>query len=206
MKEYPSIETRIRNDIKAFLYPKYDGSCIRACWTPKRGFYKFGSRTQLISDTDKPLGEAISLLNNKYNECLSKAFTDKLPKIESVMCFFEFYGKNSCFGGHLDEPHELTLFDIAPYKKGLLPPNEYLDLVGNLDVCLPIYEGFIDEDIIKQIREGTLEGITFEGAVAKGKADNKTKMPIMFKIKTYAWLNKLKEFCGNNHALYKKLV
>lgn len=212
MKEYPSINKQINKNVKIWSFIKNDGSMIRVQYNHKKGFYKFGSRTQLISESDKPLGEAISLFNNKYNENLSKIFRDKYNKIESVMIFAEFLGKNSFAGNHdPTDKHDVILFDIAPYKMGILPPVEYLKIVGNLDICPLLYEGFADNQFYKQVKDAELPGLdkcintTPEGVVCKGKPDNNTKMPVMFKIKTNAWLNKLKEYCGDNHALYKVL-
>jgi hypothetical protein len=48
--------------------------------------------------------------------------------------------------------------------------------------------------------------MTFEGVVCKGANDKKTKMPIMFKIKSQAWLDKLKEHCKEDEALFNKLA
>lgn len=212
MKEYPSITKQINDKIKIFCFIKNDGSLIRSTYNHKKGFYKFGSRTKLITEQDKPLGAAITMFNFKYNEDLCKIFFDNYKKIENVTCFMEFVGPKSFAGNHqINDDFQLKLFDIAPYKMGILPPTEYLKLVGHLDISPVIYEGFADDEFYQQVKNGTLPGLDKcinevpEGIVAKGKLDNNTKMPIMFKVKTNAWLNKLREFCGNNHALYKQL-
>ena len=48
--------------------------------------------------------------------------------------------------------------------------------------------------------------MTFEGVVAKGVNDKLTKMPIMFKIKSKAWLDKLKEYCKDDERLFEKTI
>jgi hypothetical protein len=46
---------------------------------------------------------------------------------------------------------------------------------------------------------------TFEGVICKGPIDRKTKLPIMFKVKTRAWLDKLKNKCADNEKLFEEL-
>jgi len=203
MKDYPSIPAEIRN-INIFAFPKYDGSNIRAEWSKKKGFYKFGSRTRLLGADEKPLGEAISLLLNKYSK-LEKVFSDK--RYESVVCFFEFFGDNSQFGIHIDEPHDVVLFDIAPYKKGILEPKEFINLVeGVVDYSPVIYTGNANQQLIDQVKSSTLPGMAFEGIVCKSKNDKKTKQPIMFKIKSEAWYDKLRAHCKGNQKLFDYLA
>jgi len=45
MKSYPSIPGKHTNGIPLTVFDKLDGSNIRAEWSKKRGFYKFGTRT-----------------------------------------------------------------------------------------------------------------------------------------------------------------
>jgi len=40
----------------------------------------------------------------------------------------------------------------------------------------------------------------------QAKNDKKTKMPIMFKQKSRAWLDKLDAYCGDNKALRNALI
>lgn len=44
----------------------------------------------------------------------------------------------------------------------------------------------------------------FEGIVAKGSYAS-PGMPLMFKWKSRAWLEKLKKHCGDNEALFNEL-
>lgn len=204
MKSYPSINTHIITDIPVVIYDKLDGSNIRAEWNKKKGFYKFGSRTQLIDESSFILGESIALVNDKYGEDLSKKLFDR--KYESAVCFFEFYGKNSFAGHHEIEQHDVTLIDIDVYKKGLLAPNQFLEIAGDIEIAKCLYSGVIlPEDVstlVQRVRESTFDGITFEGIVGKGFYKNQVKM---FKVKTNAWLNKLKNYCGDNIQLFEKL-
>lgn len=54
------------------------------------------------------------------------------------------------------------------------------------------------------VRNGTLEGITFEGCVCKGKNKSPGR-PWMFKIKTKAWIDKLKAEC-DNEEMFQELL
>lgn len=59
MKYYPSITKEIRHDIYIYAFDKLDGSNIRAEWNSKRGFYKFGTRNQLMDEKTDPWGQSI---------------------------------------------------------------------------------------------------------------------------------------------------
>jgi hypothetical protein len=204
MKSYPSINKDIRHDVHIYAFDKLDGSNIRAEWSAKRGFYKFGTRNQLIDESATPCGQAIPLIKEKYEEHLGMVFKEQ--RWREVVCFFEFYGEKSFAGYHFeDDPKTVTLFDVNVYKEGLLEPREFIKLFGHLDIAKVLYEGRVNTTLFDKVKQSTLEGMTFEGVVCKGANDKKTKMPIMFKIKSKAWLDKLKIHCGNDERLFEKL-
>lgn len=58
MKTYPSISTQVDFSLSYCVFDKLDGSNLRAEWSPKRGFYKFGSRTQLLTPDQATLWPA----------------------------------------------------------------------------------------------------------------------------------------------------
>jgi hypothetical protein len=203
MKSYPSINKDYRKDIYIYAFDKLDGSNIRAEWNPKKGFYKFGTKTQLI-DSSSVFGKAIDIVKNKYQDDLSSIFIKN--KYESAVCFLEYHGPSSFAGSHkFGEEPTVTLFDVSPYKYGLLEPEQFLQYFGNLDIPKLLYEGYLDEDFFNKVRQSNLPGMTFEGVVCKGANDKKTKMPIMFKIKSQAWLDKLKDYCKDNTKLFDQL-
>lgn len=204
MKSYPSISKEIRQDLYIYAFDKLDGSNIRAEWNPKKGFYKFGTRTQLI-DSQSQFGKAIPLIKEKYEQDLLNVF--KNQKWESVICFFEFFGPSSFAGSHNSEEQQtVVLLDAAPYKHGLLEPADFIKYFGHLDTAKLLYEGHIDVALFDAVKQSTLDGMTFEGVVCKSANDKKTKAPIMFKIKSQAWLNKLKEYCKGDESLFQRLV
>lgn len=205
MKDYPSIP-RITSklELPMFAFDKLDGSNIRIEWTSKRGWYKFGTRTRLLNTADPVFGSVPTLLEDTIGHELEKAL--KMARYDRAMCFFEFHGPSSFAGVHnLNEQHRLTLIDVAPYNKGILEPDLFLDQFGHLDIPRVLYNGVIDENFIDSVWNSTLQGMTFEGVVCKSKNNKKTKMPIMCKLKSKAWLDKLRTYCNDDEKLFISL-
>lgn len=202
MKTYPSIQKLYGYSETVYAFDKLDGSNIRAEWNKKKGFHKFGSRRRLIDQNDEQLGEAVGLILAKYGDELSRIFTKE--KQQQVICFFEFYGPKSFAGNHEDEEHTVTLFDVNFHKKGIMPPKDFLHLFGHLDIPKLLHHGNANKDFEKSVKESTLEGITFEGVVCK--VQTKNHMNKCFKIKTEAWLEKLKAYCKGDEKLFKELA
>ena len=210
VKTYPSIAYATESHLPIVAFDKLDGSNIRAEWTWKKGFHKFGTRNRLVDETDPLFGRAPKLVQEKYGQSLGRILFH--AGYERAMCFFEFWGPSSFAGMHnLEEQQTVTLFDIAPFKQGILEPEAYLKLVNNtdhgpLDHAKVLYQGPCTPEFIEQVRNGTLPGMTFEGVVCKAKNDKKTKMPVMFKQKSRAWLDRLGTYCGDNKVLYNALI
>lgn len=202
MKDYPTIPKDVRH-VPVYAFDKLDGSNVRAEWSRKKGFHKFGSRTQLISDEQPFLTEAPDLIRAKYE----KDVTDILRKerCESAILFFEFWGQNSFAGTHVVEPHTVTLFDVAPYKKGILYPADYLKLFMGLDIAKLLYYGNPTQEFCEMVSGSTLDGMTFEGVVCKAP-NGRTPTPIMFKVKSNAWVTKLKDYCKGDEQLFDRLA
>lgn len=205
MKAYPSITTTIDFSKSYHLFDKLDGSNIRAEWSPKQGFYKFGSRTQLLTPEQAVLYPSIEAFKEKYSEELASRFSK--AKFERAVCFFEWLGPNSFAGSHPDSLDVLrpVLIDIAVYKKGIMPPEKFLDFTAGLDVPALLHVGKIPEELFQSVRNRTLPGMTFEGVIGKGEFSQREGGPIMFKIKSNDWLNKLKTLCNGDEALYNRL-
>ena len=205
MKQYPSIDTRIRKGVQVYAFDKLDGSNIRAEWDKKKGFSKFGSRRCLIDESTEILGQAIPLIKTKYEEKLTEIF--KKEKFEFVTCYFEFFGPSSFAGNHdVNEEKNVVLFDIDVYKTGILPPKQFLKLTeGKVEIPNLCHVGNITQEFINEVKNGTLEGMTFEGVICKINPEKKNKAPTMFKVKSNAWFEKLYNVCDGDMEKIKEL-
>lgn len=216
MKPYPSIPHAFQlseitkgltSSSKLYIFDKLDGSNIRVEWDKKQGFYKFGTRHQLLNPNDPVFG----LIPNLFKETMAPQLEPilKEQKYDNATCFFEYYGPNSFGGFHNDnDVKKLSLLDVSPYKVGILNPTDFMRIFGKLDLPALIWEGFYSPQLIKdmyyQVVNGELPGVTFEGII--GKVDSGSKVPpTMFKLKSQAWLDRLKTKCGNNTILYEQL-
>ena len=199
MKHYPSIPKRLNYETTVHVFDKLDGSNIRAEWNPKRGFYKFGSRKHLI-DEKTFLGKSIALIK-AHDPAFQDVFAGK--NIQQVTCYFEFFGPKSFAGDHdPEDDHKVVLLDVEVYKQGFMAPADYLKAFQGL-VPVPdvLYHGQLTESIVGQIENGTLPGMTFEGVVCKAPSFARWGLPIMFKIKNQAWIDKVIEKHGSNAAI-----
>lgn len=204
MKSYPSITTKSRFDLPAIVFDKLDGSNIRAEWSKKKGFYKFGTRNRLVDVSDPLFGGAPGLIQEKYSDALSSIATKQ--RWERAVFFFEFFGPNSFAGNHEDEEHDVVLFDVSVYRKGFIPPREFIELFEwNVDTPVVLKQGNVNAEFIELVRTGMINNLTFEGVVCKMKHP-KLGTSISFKIKTLQWLAKLKSYCGNDEAQYMRLL
>lgn len=205
MKHYPSIPKVINTSLNIFAFDKLDGSNIRAEWNKKRGFYKFGTKTQMLGEDHPIFGTAIGLINSTYGDDLSKIFSD--AKVQSAVAFFEFYSPSSAFGHHiLEGNHKVTLLDVNYYRKGMMNPDEFIDTFGKLGIPGVLYYGKDNQIFEETVRDSSLQGMTFEGVICKGRAVRGSPDPVMFKIKSRAWLEKLKEFCKGDEKLFELLA
>jgi hypothetical protein len=202
MKSYPSISTKLERT-KIVTFDKLDGSNIRAEWSRKKGFYKFGSRNHLIDRNEPILGEAVDLIVENYQEQLSSIFFAK--KWERAVAFFEFYGENSFAGSHEEEEHKVTLIDVNVYKRGMIEPLHFIELFEDVGIPKVLYKGVLTEELVTSVKKGTLEGMTFEGVVCKYH-NQKNKIVRMFKIKNRSWIDQLIVKCDGSDALFRRLV
>ena len=195
MKHYPSIPRSTGQqfrEFEAYVFDKLDGSNIRAEWTRKRGWFKFGTRDRLLDETDPVFGEAIPLFRQKLADGIEKVARDE--RWDMLTVFMEFWGDQSFAGQHEPgDPKLLTLFDANPYKKGILGPKKFFDLFGHLPI--PRFLGRMNwtRGFVERIRLGEISGITFEGVVGKTGEGHDL---VMAKAKTQAWIDKVLERYG----------
>lgn len=192
MKTYPSIPAsrgQSFREFQAYVFDKLDGSNLRFEWSRKKGWHKYGTRTRLFDDTDPVFGDAVAL----FQSTLAQPLHDraKSERWDSVIVFCEYWGEKSFAGLHdPSDPKRLTLFDVAPYKQGIIGPKEFLKLFGELDI--PSFLGQINwtREFVDRVYRREIDGITLEGVV--GKAKSKRHDLVMAKAKTKEWVDMVK--------------
>jgi hypothetical protein len=188
MKTYPAIPRNFFEIKNAYIFDKLDGSNLRFEWTRKRGFHKYGTRKRLFDETDIVFGRAVELFHNTLADDLERIF--RAQRWEKATAFAEFYGPNS-FAGYHDprDVHQLTLIDICQYKYGFLNPKDFVKFFGHLDTAQLLDRTNWTRGYIDRVWDGEIEGVSFEGVVAKAGGGNKA---IRAKAKTRAWIEKVK--------------
>jgi hypothetical protein len=196
MKTYPSIirdsEDNPRFLKGAYIFDKLDGNNLRFEFSKKRGWYKAGSRTQLIDINDERFGPAIEYFHNNLGDAIVSKYK-RTP--DRLVVFCEWVGPRSfCGMHHPDDELRLVLFDVCVDKRGFMIPSEFVKVFGAEDYCvefLGIHN--FGKELIKDVREGTFEGVTIEGIVAKTTRAKSVR--VMAKAKTQVWMDRV-------HALH----
>lgn len=198
MKSYPKIQyfnKGIFGEI-VWAFDKLDGSNIRCEWNRKRGWYKFGTRNNMIDEKNPQFGEAITIFLEKYGDDLPTIFRKCYSNVESFVVFCEYFGDNSFAGLHFDEPKDVVLFDVNAYKRGFISPKEFIQNFGGLDIPELIYKGEYNADLIESVRNNSFN--LKEGVVCKGVHQGEVWMS---KIKTIEWLERVKNKLGEKALL-----
>lgn len=191
MKSYPTIPGGIRRGVPLYVFDKLDGSNVRAEWTRRQGITKFGKRNGLLDDETPYLIEAKDLILEIEDDL---ARICRAQRWDKVTAFFEFHGENSYGGWHADEPHRVTLIDVNVDRKGFLEPKDFVRLFeGKVDTARLLHTGNWTTEMAHAVSRGELEGMTFEGVVAKGAWDKKLGKPYMGKWKNIAWFHRRAE-------------
>lgn len=202
MKQYDSID--YYGDywgLPIVAFDKLDGSNLRFEFLQKRGFYKFGTRKMMI-DQNSEFGFAIDLFLNKYNESLSRIFKSKeYRNILNFVCYAELVGTKSAFGQHDfgNDKFDIVLFDIDQYKKGLIPPKQFIKDFGASGIPRVIYEGNLNKELVDSIKKNVFN--LSEGVICKGLTETKKGKPMLYycKIKTNDWFERLRSKDANQY-------
>ena len=204
MLQYPSIlgVKKVPKGFPCIAFYKYDGSNLRFEWSAKKGWNKYGSRTQMIDIKHEVFGKGIEIfqeqLGNIIVERIKKAYPKEFKNIERITAFAEFYGENSFAGNHeISDEKNVKLFDIYIFKKGFLAPEKFVEIFGDWDKAAQVvYQGNLNEGFIQDVRHNGLILPLNEGVICKGSSD-KIKFQThgtvwMTKIKTFDFINRLK--------------
>lgn len=204
MKEYPSISasrgTKFVEIPNAYLFDKLDGRQVRAEWSKKRGWHKWGTRHHLVDESDLCYGRAIQMFKGSMADVIEGIARGQ--RWESVTAYLELWQPRTAtssgsLGGIFDPANlefHLTLFDIEPYKKCILGPREFLDLFGDSGFtpkCLG--NANWTRGLVEDVFQGKVPGVTFEGVVVKSGTRH---AQMRAKAKTQAWIDAIVERFG----------
>jgi len=205
MQQYPSINgiNRLTPDSQPCIaFHKYDGNNIRAQWVRKSNSWRYGTRNVLLDRSTPIFGEAIPLFERTWAEPLARTMTDNKDYrgvLQSTF-FLEYHGPNSFAGRHVDEDLTLTLIDVDIYKRGMIPPREFINNFGHLPIAPVVYEGDLNQEFINEVRNGAYG--QNEGVVCKGI--RKKHLIWRVKIKTNWWLDELKRRANTGDEYFRR--
>ena len=200
---YPKIPgSRNAPDGRCFAFEKYDGTNLHWAWERDFGWHAFGTRRDEFNLTEAGieefihkhahLAQCVSVFQESLATGLEHIFREvpKYTTIQSFKVFTEFFGPNSFAGLHKDDdPKELRLFDVWVDSYGMLGPAQFIADFGDLPSATVVYEGKLTGKFAEEVRVGKYP--VAEGVVCKGGAGGSEVW--MVKIKTYAYLERLKQ-------------
>jgi hypothetical protein len=194
-------------DGRCIAFEKYDGTNLHWDWDRDFGWHAFGTRRDSFNTTGAGvaefverhahLAEAPGLFHDTLATGLEQ-IVDAEPRYaaaQSIRVFAEFLGPNSFAGLHkADEPKELRLFDVAVVANehdapAMVSPTEFTTNFAGLSIARVVYEGKLTGKFAEEVRQGeygVAEGVICKGVARSGEA-------WMVKIKTYAYLERLKQ-------------
>ena len=203
MKTYPSIPKKFKGKKTArrvHVFDKLDGSNLRFEWCHKRGWHRWGARRKVIDESHVILGSAMQLFETNFADHIEKRAVDE--GWQCLVAFAEFHGSNSLAGQHFaSDRKELSLFDVAPARRGLLGPERFLERFGDLAIAPYLGEFDWDDEFVAKIRRNELAGVSFEGVIGKAGCGHSL---VMAKAKTQAWVDRILEKHGEKKG--RKLV
>lgn len=209
MKSYNSIEYFGEHwGLPIVAFDKLDGSNLRFEWSKKRGFYKSGSRNVMIDENHEQFGLGVKIFKEKYEEPLNRVFSlKKYRDVLSFVCYAEFLGKKSAFGQHEFETDnfDVVLFDVDRYKKGFVPPRDFVDDFGDFGIPNVVYTGNLTKEFVQRIKDNEFN--LSEGVICKGKVANKKGKDQLYycKIKTDDWFSRLRAL-GNEKMIAEEMA
>jgi hypothetical protein len=208
MLHYPKIPgSRNCPDGRCVAFEKYDGTNLHWEWDRDFGWHSFGTRRDEFSLTKigieqfvqvhAHLSECVEVFQAQLADGIEKLFLDvaRYQEFTSLKVFTEFFGPNSFAGLHkADDPKQLIVFDVFADSFGFIGPQEFLTDFDNLPSARAVYQGRLTGKFCDDVRQGRF-GVN-EGVVCKGVCGGLDRW--MVKIKTYAYLEKLKAAFADN--------
>lgn len=196
---------------RCLAFEKYDGTNLHWEWDRNFGWVSIGTRRERYDISanglakfarDHPqLASAQEVFEVTYAEALENVFTENefYRDAPQVVAFAEFFGPNSFAGMHKeDDPKQVVLFDVLKEGYGMIGPFQFREDFGHVKRARVVYEGKLTGKFAEDVRRGKY-GVA-EGVVCKG---GKTPDELwMAKIKTYAYMEKLKQAFAEDWEKY----
>jgi hypothetical protein len=209
MLYYPKIPgSRDAPSGRCVAFEKYDGTNLHWDWDREFGWHCFGTRRDEFDLSEMGvarftaahahLHECVDVFHATLAVDLENVFTgqESYKESDGFRVFTEFFGPNSFAGLHkADDPKRLVLFDVQAGSAGMIGPERFATDFGHLLIAKVIYRGKLTGKFAEDVRTGKY-GVA-EGVVCKGGPE-----PWMVKIKTYAYLERLKRAFGERWEDY----
>jgi len=193
---------------RCVAFEKYDGSNLHWLWDADLGWCAFGVRRDrfdldaegiaAFAKAHTELQEAAQLFQSTLAGDLTLALqSHQFYESKQILAFTEFLGDHSFAGRHrASDPKRLVLFDILT-DQGFLPPDEFITHFDSLPIARVVFQGKFTGRFAQDVREGRYD--VQEGVVCKGCAHGNVWMA---KIKTHAYMERLKEAFGSDWENY----
>jgi hypothetical protein len=186
-------------------FEKYDGTNLHWVLTPQFGWIDYGTRrdrfpfnlegTKKFEHAHPELAGVANLwdLGGKLETFLVATY----PSANEVIVFTEYLGPNSFSGMHQPgDTMQLVIFDVQ-VDGALLPPEEFVNKFKDFNIARVVFKGKYSGQLFRDVRAGKYD--VKEGVVVKGMVKDQIHMA---KIKTRAYLGRLKELFGEDWQEY----
>lgn len=202
MLHYPKIpSTRDCPGGRCVAFEKSDGTNLHWAWDRQFGWHSFGTRRdefalapvgiEQFTQAHAQLRESVEVFRDSLADGIERVLTghEAFRPFDSFKVFTEFFGLNSFAGLHkADDPKQLVLFDVWAESFGVIGPDQFVTAFGHLASARVVYRGKLTGKFAEDVRRGKYD--VQEGVVCKGGTGGADLW--MAKIKTYAYMEKLK--------------
>jgi hypothetical protein len=186
---------------RCIAFEKLDGTNLHWDWDREFGWHSFGSRRDEFALSQRGMdlfkaahahldGSAVLFLST-LADGLETIFRNAphYQHFAGFRVFTEYLGPSSFAGLHkTEDPKQLVLFDVWADPFGFIGPKQFADYFGHLQIAKVVYEGRLTGKFAEDVRTG--QYAVSEGVVCKGGKGGSDVW--MAKIKTYAYMEKLK--------------
>lgn len=196
---------------RCVAFEKVDGTNLHWDWDRDFGWHSFGTRRDAFyltpagidefSRQHTQLWQAADVFQETLAEGLHQVFSHHpdYQAYPAFKAFTEFVGVNSFAGLHKTEDlKQLILFDVEAEGLGMIGPKQFATDFGHLPIPRIIYEGKLTGRFTHDVRTGKYK--VEEGVVCKGGQGGGDLW--MVKIKTQAYMDKLKQALGDRWEDY----